>query len=248
MVSWTWCVCSLEPWLQDFVTDRGRYPSVVPKRVGARAFPIPLSLLFTFLLAARAADPQRDVTALVLAGAERQVGVTVVYDGSYRRLAYPGGDVPPERGVCTDVVVRAFRNAGIDLQVLVHEDLRQAFSAYPGGWGARRPDRNIDHRRVPNLATFFARHGDVLPVSRNAADYRPGEVVTWRLASGLPHVGIVSARVERGRPLVVHNIGAGTLYEDVLFANPVTGRYRYPRATRDAPTSPAGRGPSSTAP
>lgn len=185
-------------------------------------------LLALFLRGRLAAEGVPDAVARMLEGAERQVGVTVIYDGSYRRLAYPGGDVPLERGVCTDVVVRAYRNAGIDLQVLVHEDLRRAFAAYPQLWGARRPDRNIDHRRVPNLATFFARHGQALPVSREAADYRPGEIVTWRLASGLPHIGIVSARLEVGRPLVIHNIGAGTVFEDVLFANPVTGRFRYP--------------------
>ena len=187
-------------------------------------------LLVPALLAAQlAAEPDPSVLARVLEGAEKQVGVTVVYDGSYRRLAYPGGDVPPERGVCTDVVVRAFRNAGLDLQLLVHEDMTRAPAAYPGSWGARRPDTNIDHRRVPNLATFFARNGTVLPATRRAADYRPGDVVTWRLASGLPHVGIVSSRYAGDRPLVIHNIGAGTVFEDVLFSNPVTGHYRYPR-------------------
>ncbi len=176
------------------------------------------------------AQPAGSVVARLLEGVERQVGVTVIYDGSYRRLAYPGGDVPPERGVCTDVLVRAYRYAGLDLQVLVHEDMRRAFAAYPKAWGLSRPDRNIDHRRVPNLATFFARHGERLPLSRDGADYRPGEVVTWRLPGGLPHVGLVSGRVVDGRPLVVHNVGAGTVLEDVLFAWPVTGRYRYPPA------------------
>lgn len=180
---------------------------------------------------------EEGVVARLLEGADRQVGVTVVYDGSYRKLAYPGGDVPAERGVCTDVVVRAFRGAGIDLQLLVHEDMTRAFAAYPRAWGMRAPDRNIDHRRVPNLATFFARHGTALPVSRNAADYLPGEIVTWRLPSGLPHVGLVSARVDGGRPLVIHNIGAGTVYEDVLFAFPITGRYRYPRGAAAPPAS-----------
>jgi uncharacterized protein len=178
------------------------------------------------LAAPVAAQPEGIVVARLLEGAERQVGVTVIYDGSYRRLAYPGGDVPIERGVCTDVLVRAFRHAGIDLQVLVHEDMKRAFGAYP---------KNIDHRRVPNLAAYFARHGEKLPASRDAADYRPGEVVTWRLPSGLPHVGLVSARLANGRPLVVHNIGAGTVFEDVLFAWPVTGRYRYPPATASLP-------------
>ncbi len=200
-----------------------------------------LPLLLTLLLPGRlGADPVSGVVARILEGAQRQVGVTVLYDGSYRRLAYPGGDVPPERGVCTDVVVRAYRNAGIDLQLLVHEDLRRAFAAYPRSWGMRGPDRNIDHRRVPNLATFFARHGAVLPVSREARDYRPGDVVTWRLASGLPHVGIVSARFAEGRPLVIHNIGAGAVFEDVLFANPVTGHYRYPGGAASG-TGPPGR-------
>ena len=197
--------------------------------------PARLAALALLLAGPLGAQPAGDVVLRVLEGAERQVGVTVTYDGSYRRLAWPGGDVPPEQGVCTDVVVRAWRNAGIDLQVLVHEDMKRAFGAYPQLWGARRPDRNIDHRRVPNLAAFFTRHGEVLPASRVAANYRPGEIVTWRLASGLPHVGIVSARLAGGRPLVIHNIGAGTVFEDVLFANPVTGRYRYPKARSSAP-------------
>lgn len=190
-----------------------------------------------------AAQPGTGPLARVVEGAEKQVGVTVVYDGSYRRLPYPGGDVPLERGVCTDVLVRAFRHAGVDLQVLVHEDMRRSFGAYPRAWGLARPDRNIDHRRVPNLATFFRRHGDLLRLSREPADYRPGEIVTWTLPNGLPHVGLVSARSENGRPLVVHNIGAGTVFEDVLFAWPLTGHYRYPRDARGTPaaTPPNGR-------
>jgi hypothetical protein len=202
-----------------------------PRDAGVPGAPLsPILLPLALLLAPPlAAQPEADLVARLLEGAERQVGVTVVYDGSYQRLAWPGGDLPPERGACTDVVVRAYRNAGIDLQVLVHEDMKRSFGAYPKAWGLSRPDRNIDHRRVPNLATFFARHGETLPVSRDAADYRPAEIVTWRLPSGLPHVGLVSARVEGGRPLVVHNIGAGTVFADVLFAWPVTGRYRYPR-------------------
>ena len=189
-----------------------------------------LPLLLSLFLRGRLADEGAPgvVEKLLLEAAERQVGVRVVSDGGYRRLAYAGGDVPPERGVCTDVVVRAYCNVGIDLKVLVHEDLQRAFAAYPQLWDARRPDRNFDHRRVPNLATFFARLGQALPVSREAADDRPGEIVTWRLASGRPHIGIVSARLEGGRPLVIHDTGAGTVFEDVLFANPVTGRFRYP--------------------
>jgi uncharacterized protein len=165
----------------------------------------------------------------VIASAISQVGKTRSYDPSYRRLAYPGGDVPIETGVCTDVVIRAFRSVGIDLQVLVHEDMSRNFSAYPRNWGLRRPDTNIDHRRVPNLATFFRRRGKSLPVTRRGTDYAPGDIVTWRLSSGVPHIGLVSNRKAAGtdRYLVVHNIGAGAQIEDVLFAYDVTGRYRW---------------------
>lgn len=165
----------------------------------------------------------------VIAAAIDQVGRTRGYDPAYRRLGYPGGDVPIETGVCTDVVIRAFRKVGLDLQVLVHEDMKRNFASYPKTWGLRRPDTNIDHRRVPNLATFFRRSGKALPVTRRGADYRPGDIVTWRLASGVPHIGLVSNRRALGsdRYLVVHNIGAGTQIEDVLFAYDVTGRYRW---------------------
>lgn len=164
----------------------------------------------------------------LVAAAREQIGVTIVYDPSYQRLDYPGGDIAIERGVCTDVLVRAYRRLGVDLQVLVHEDMAAAFGVYPQLWNLSRPDPNIDHRRVPNLATFFARHGEALGASRRAQDYAPGDIVTWRLASGVPHIGIVSDRTsEAGVPLVIHNIGRGTLEEDVLFAYEVTGRYRY---------------------
>jgi uncharacterized protein len=163
----------------------------------------------------------------LIEGAKRQVGVTLSYNGSYRRIAYPNGDVPMTTGVCTDVVIRAFRHAGLDLQVLVHEDMKRNFDKYPKTWGLRRPDTNIDHRRVPNLAKFFTRRGKSVPVTRRGADYKPGDIVTWRLASGVPHIGLVSD-VRRGdRYLMVHNIGAGTQIEDVLFAYEVTGHYRW---------------------
>lgn len=165
-----------------------------------------------------------------LAGAARaQVGVTTGYDGSYVRLDYPGGDVPLHTGVCTDVLVRAYRELGIDLQQRVHEDMRRAFAEYPRHWGLRGPDRNIDHRRVPNLQAYFRRHGSVLPVSTRAEDYQPGDIVSWRLDSGLPHIGIVSDRSQDGRPLIIHNIGGGVREEDTLFDHVITGRYRYPR-------------------
>ena len=165
----------------------------------------------------------------VIAGAKKQVGVTRGYDPAYRRLAYPGGDVPRETGVCTDVVIRAYRHAGTDLQVLVHQDMKANFAAYPKSWGLRRPDPNIDHRRVPNLATFFRRKGGALRVTQRGADYKPGDIVTWRLDSGVPHIGLVSDVPVRGtdRHRIVHNIGAGAQIEDVLFAYTVTGHYRW---------------------
>ena len=155
--------------------------------------------------------------------------MTRYYDGSYVRLAYPGGDVPVERGVCSDVVIRAMRAAGVDLQQAVHEDMRRNFAAYPALWGLRRPDRNIDHRRVPNLETWLRRAGHALPATGRASDYLPGDLVSWRLPGGLPHIGVVSDRRARdgsGRPLVVHNIGAGAQVEDVLLAWPPVGHFR----------------------
>lgn len=180
-------------------------------------------LLFLFCVAARAAD----FDARLVDAARAQIGVTTRYDGSYARLKYPGGDVPLERGVCTDVLIRAYRALGVDLQRLVHEDMAAHFDAYPKQWGLKAPDSNIDHRRVPNLQVFFTRKGRKLPVSREARDYTTGDLVTWRLPSGVPHIGIVSATRIGDRPLVVHNIGAGVALEDMLFAFPITGRYRY---------------------
>lgn len=168
--------------------------------------------------------------ARLISHAEKQVGVTVGYDGAYVRLAYPNGDLPRTTGVCTDVVIRAYRDAfGVDLQVLVHEDMTRAFSAYPKNWGLRRPDRNIDHRRVLNLQRFFKRRGAALPISQEAGIYRPGDLVTQRLPGNLPHIAIVThrANADRTRPLVVHNIGAGARIEDTLFAYPITGHYRF---------------------
>jgi uncharacterized protein YijF (DUF1287 family) len=180
-----------------------------------------------------AAQPAPSVPR-VIEGAKRQVGVTRTYDPAYRRIGYPNGDVPRDTGVCTDVVIRAYRHAGTDLQVLVHEDMKSNFDKYPKNWGLRRPDTNIDHRRVPNLATFFRRKGVSLPVTQRGSDYRPGDVVTWRLSSGVPHIGVVSdvRAGTTGRYLVVHNIGLGAQIEDVLFAYALTGHYRYPSRTQ----------------
>lgn len=161
--------------------------------------------------------------------ARQQIGITQFYNGSYVRIPYPGGDVPLDRGVCTDVLIRAYRKCGSDLQVLVHEDMMKAWAAYPKFWGLSKPDSNIDHRRVPNLSIFFARHGKLLKINSDAKLYLPGDIVTWKLPSGVPHIGIISdRRTVLGVPLVIHNIGQGTQEEDVLFLYSLTGHYRFP--------------------
>ncbi len=172
---------------------------------------------------AHAVEPARLVT-----DARKQVGVTMSYDPAYRKLAYPGGDVPLETGVCTDVIIRALRTQGVDLQRVVHEDMRANFSVYPKQWGLSRPDRNIDHRRVPNLMTWFKRQGMQRPISEQASDYRAGDIVAWDLGRGLTHIGIVSdRRAASGTPLILHNIGQGTREEDILFGYRIIGHYRY---------------------
>jgi uncharacterized protein len=165
----------------------------------------------------------------LITAARSQVGVTTVYDPAYVQLAFPGGDVPRGRGVCTDVIVRAYRDGlGLDLQALVNADMRAAFGAYPRTWGLRTTDRNIDHRRVPNLQTFLARKGARLPVFDRAQNWQAGDLVTSLVGGTLPHIGIVSDRLApSGRPLVIHNIGRGTQEEDVLFAHRITGRFRW---------------------
>jgi len=166
--------------------------------------------------------------AELVSGARQQVGVTLAYDPAYRRIAYPGGDVPMATGVCTDVVIRALRLQGLDLQKAVHEDMAANFSAYPKQWGLKRPDRNIDHRRVPNLMTWFKRQGMALEIGREAGDYRAGDIVTWDLGRGQTHIGIVSDRLSAaGEPLILHNIGAGTREEAILFRFPISGHYRF---------------------
>ncbi len=161
--------------------------------------------------------------------ARKQIGVTVEYDPAYVSMKYPGGDVPIDRGVCTDVVIRAMRQLHFDLQKEVHEDMKKNFSAYPSkkNWGLTRTDRNIDHRRVPNLRTFFTRKGWQQPITNNPKDYKPGDLVTCMLGGTLPHIMIVSdRRSEEGIPLIIHNIGDGTQEEDLLFAFPINGHYR----------------------
>ena len=186
---------------------------------------LPLALLLLLPVALAAAPPPEFLQA-----ARKQLGVTVQYDPTYTVVSYPGGDVPIERGVCTDVVIRAMRGIGIDLQREVHEDMKRNFSAYPQMWGLRGPDANIDHRRVPNLMRFFERRGKKLPVSDDPAAYRPGDFVTCLVPPNLPHIMIVSdhsSTTEPARPLVIHNIGAGAREEDRLFEFKLTGHYRW---------------------
>lgn len=180
--------------------------------------------------AAQSWTPASEFHARLAKTVKKQTLESVIYDPSYRVIAYPGGDVPRNRGVCTDVLIRAYRELGLDLQVLVHEDMRDNFDKYPQSWGLRAPDTNIDHRRVPNLVTFFRRHGQTLRVSDRGLDYRPGDLVTWTVAGSLPHIGIVSDETtpDGKRPLIVHNIGEGPKLEDMLFDYPITGHYRYP--------------------
>ncbi len=162
-------------------------------------------------------------------GAMEQPDYTFYYDPAYIKLEYPGGDVPLERGVCTDVVIRAFRKAGTDLQKQVHEDMKQNFAEYPTKWGLSKPDTNIDHRRVPNLRTYFKRTRKEVPVTSEAQDYKPGDVVSWDLGTGVDHIGIVTNMWSRSANayLIVHNIGSGARIENVLFSWQITGHYRY---------------------
>jgi uncharacterized protein YijF (DUF1287 family) len=183
-----------------------------------------LTLTLLLSLPASAEKPSPLPTA-----ARTQIGVTTTYDPAYVSLEYPGGDIPADRGVCTDVVIRAMRKAwNFDLQREVHLDMRSHFSKYPKTWGLKRTDRNIDHRRVPNLRTFFKRRGWSLPVTDKPADYQPGDLVTCTVPKNLPHIMIVSEKRSRDgkRPLIIHNIGAGAREEDRLFEFPLTGHYR----------------------
>lgn len=153
----------------------------------------------------------------------------VKYTPEYVTIPYPNGDVPAKTGVCTDVVIRAYRKLGIDLQKEVHQDMKKRFAEYPKIWGLKKPDKNIDHRRVPNLQTFFKKHGTELAISQNATDYKPGDIVIWMLPGNLPHIGIVSPLLSKDqkRYLIIHNIGGGQVAEDVLFSYKITGHYRY---------------------
>lgn len=197
------------------------------------------TLVAALLLFATSSAAQTQTTVLtarqellkkLVAAAEERTHHTVRYEPAYVRIPYPGGDVPGDTGVCTDEVIRSYRAVGIDLQKEVHEDMEKNFSAYPQQrrWLATRPDTNIDHRRVPNLMVFFSRKGESLGVTKNPADYLPGDIVTWDLGGNVPHIGIVVDEKSEGpRHMIVHNIGQGPRREDVLFAWKITGHYRY---------------------
>jgi uncharacterized protein YijF (DUF1287 family) len=153
----------------------------------------------------------------------------VIYTPDYTTIKYPNGDVPAKTGVCSDVVIRACRKLGVDLQKEVHEDMKANFSKYPTKWGLKKTDTNIDHRRVPNLEVFFARKGTKLPISENANDYKTGEIVTWMINGKLPHIGIVTHKksADGKRPLLVHNVGGGQVLEDCLFNYEIVGHFKY---------------------
>ncbi len=173
------------------------------------------------------AKPLDRATKLVRA-ARSQVGITTIYSQAYHGIGYPDGDFPRKSGACTDVIIRAYRDGlDLDLQKLIHLDMKKAFSAYPKIWGLKTTDRNIDHRRVPNMRTFFKRQGAVEPFSKDPEDWLPGDIVTSIIDGRLAHCGIVSDRKLRSRPLLIHNVGRGTREEDRLFAWPITGHYRW---------------------
>jgi uncharacterized protein len=175
-------------------------------------------------------DIASDEIKKMLESAVEQTNLTKTYDPAYVVIPYPNGDVPIEKGVCTDVVIRAFRKAGVDLQKAVHEDMKPNFSVYPQKWSLKSPDTNIDHRRVPNLQTFFTRRGKSLPITQKSEDYKPGDVVAWDLdGKGLTHIGIVSNSYNETtkRYLIIHNIGGGAKAEDVIFDWKIIGHYRY---------------------
>lgn len=186
---------------------------------------------YLLMLVSSCVFAQIDFYSRLAAAAVELTEQRVIYDGSYFAIPYPNGDVPADRGVCTDVIIRAYRKLGIDLQKLVHEDMRTNFEKYPRRWGLAKPDKNIDHRRVPNLMTFFSRHGQVLDTSGDPQQFSPGDIVTWDLSRGVPHIGIVvnQRSADGKRFLIVHNIGNGQEISDCLLLFKITGHYRFSR-------------------
>ena len=188
-----------------------------------------LNALIAVLFLSGYTYPQEKFSKRLTDAAIALTSQSVQYDPTYFSISYPNGDVPANKGVCTDVVIRAYRKLGIDLQKEVHEDMRANFNVYPKNWGLKTTDRNIDHRRVPNLMKFFERHGTILKKSTNNSDYSPGDIVTWDLGGGITHIGIVIDKKsdDRQRWLIVHNIGRGQEISDCLFQFTITGHYRY---------------------
>ncbi len=187
-----------------------------------------VSHIFLFLIM-QTSFAQQDFAAKLSDAAIDIIDRNIKYVPDYVSIPYPNGDVPKNTGVCTDVVIRAYRKLGIDLQKEVHQDMKKRFSEYPKTWGLKSTDKNIDHRRVPNLQTFFKKHAKVLPITQKPEDYKPGDIVTWMLPRNLPHIGIVVNKKssDKKRFLVVHNIGSGQVAEDMLFDFTITGHYSY---------------------
>ena len=186
------------------------------------------ALLSLGLLAPLSAQGETPFAVDIASAAAAQIGVTTGYDPAYVSLPYPQGDLPRRTGVCTDVVIRALRDAhGIDLQERVHRDMKANFASYPKNWGLKRPDTNIDHRRVPNLRRYFERIGASLSLSSDPTAFKTGDIVSWNLPNNLTHIGVVSAnKTASGTPLIIHNIGSGTREQDILFLFEITGHYR----------------------
>jgi uncharacterized protein YijF (DUF1287 family) len=213
------------------------YNRTMPSALKSRAKLLVLILLSVWSIGSWAASQalttisRRQFTKRLVAAAIERTRHPVRYVSNYVRIPYPNGDVPADTGVCTDEIIRSYRAVGVDLQQEVHEDMVRNFSAYPNQkrWGLDHPDSNIDHRRVPNLMVFFQRKGETLPTTNRAEDYAPGDLVTWDLGGGVPHIGIVVDQKARwsDQYSVVHNIGAGPKMEDVLFNWKITGHYRY---------------------
>lgn len=187
-------------------------------------FSIILFLLFVFTTNAQTQFAQKLSDAALSLTRDK-----VTYDPAYYSIKYPNGDVAADKGVCTDVIIRAYRKLGIDLQKEVHEDMKKNFSKYPKKFGLKKPDTNIDHRRVPNLMVFFAKFGQSKSMDTNPALYAPGDIVTWLLPGNLTHIGIVVNKksADGKRYLIVHNIGGGQVIEDCLFRFTITGHYQY---------------------
>ncbi len=186
------------------------------------------SCIIVFLVGLNTSFSQSETQSIMLSNAALALTKQhVTYDPSYFAIPYPNGDVPADKGVCTDVVIRAYRALDIDLQKAVHEDMQANFKSYPKLWGLKRTDKNIDHRRVPNLMTFFKRKGLEKPITKVASHYKPGDVVCWNLRGATTHIGVVVDKksADGKRNLIVHNIGSGQVLEDCLFTFKIIGHY-----------------------